>query len=227
VLLAVQGSVFIFLFLCGPPAGGSARRACTPGIWWIAVSFCSSSCNLRSPCHHRPASLRASACTAYLVPWAMLLDVIELDELKTGRRREGASRLRFSRRRLARLGLVSVVLGVRLHQPAPHPLFSLRALFIRLMIGNPAISLPSIYLVYVPISRRTTRRGPATEDEDRKPSTGGPEPGVGINADDGSDQICRSTGASRTSLDRGSNSAVSRAESCPYFAAGGRPCGAS
>jgi len=28
--------------------------------------------------------------TAYLVPWAMLPDVIELDELKTGRRREGA-----------------------------------------------------------------------------------------------------------------------------------------
>jgi len=27
---------------------------------------------------------------AYLVPWAMLPDVIELDELETGRRREGA-----------------------------------------------------------------------------------------------------------------------------------------
>jgi GPH family glycoside/pentoside/hexuronide:cation symporter len=28
--------------------------------------------------------------TAYLVPWAMLPDVVELDELETGQRREGA-----------------------------------------------------------------------------------------------------------------------------------------
>jgi GPH family glycoside/pentoside/hexuronide:cation symporter len=103
---------------------------------------------------------------AYLVPWAMLPDVIEVDELQTGRRREGAYYGFFVFLQKAGLalglGLVSMTLGFAGYinpppgttTPIVQPDSALLA--IRLMIGPiPAVILAAgIYLVHrFPISK--------------------------------------------------------------------------
>ena len=95
VLLAVQGSSLVFLFIWT----ALSRRIGKKGVyyygmvWWILVSI---ALYVVQPAWPPVAIILLGAlagvgvATAYLVPWAMLPDVIELDELKTGRRREGA-----------------------------------------------------------------------------------------------------------------------------------------
>ena len=95
VLLAVQGSSLIFLFIWN----AVSRRIGKKGvyyygmIWWIIVSFLLFIVQPTWPPYAiivLGALAGVGVATAYLVPWAMLPDVIELDELQTGRRREGA-----------------------------------------------------------------------------------------------------------------------------------------
>jgi glycoside/pentoside/hexuronide:cation symporter, GPH family len=138
-------------------------------IWWIVVSIL---LFIVQPTWTPIAILVLGFCAgigvaaAYLVPWAMLPDVIEMDELRTGRRREGAFYGFFvllEKLGLAvGLGLVSLVLGLSgyitppagVTTPIVQPSSALLA--IRLMIGPiPAIILAAgIYLVYkFPISR--------------------------------------------------------------------------
>jgi GPH family glycoside/pentoside/hexuronide:cation symporter len=94
VILAVQGSALIWLFLWTR----ISRRVGKKGVYyrgmafWIVVSL--------GLFFVQPAwpswviivlgvLAGVGVATAYLVPWAMLPDVIELDELETGKRREG------------------------------------------------------------------------------------------------------------------------------------------
>lgn len=95
VLLGVQGSSLIFLFVWT----AVSRRIGKKGVyyygmvWWIVVSFLLFIVQPSWPPYViiiLGVLAGVGVATAYLVPWAMLPDVIELDELKTGRRREGA-----------------------------------------------------------------------------------------------------------------------------------------
>lgn len=95
VLLAVQGSALIWLFVWS----AISRRLGKKGVYlvgmttWVAVSL---ALFVVQPDWSLGAVMALAALAgvgvsvAYLVPWAMLPDVIELDELQTGRRREGA-----------------------------------------------------------------------------------------------------------------------------------------
>ncbi len=95
VILAVQGSALIWLFIWTRVS----RRVGKKGVYfrgmgfWIAVSFALFAVQPDWPAWiiiALGALAGVGVATAYLVPWAMLPDVIELDELQTGRRREGA-----------------------------------------------------------------------------------------------------------------------------------------
>ena len=98
-------------------------------IWWIVVSFL---LFIVQPAWSPSVIIilgvlaGVGVATAYLVPWSMLPDVIELDELKTGRRREGAFYGFFvllQKLGLALgLGLVSLALGLAGYiTPPPGP----------------------------------------------------------------------------------------------------------
>lgn len=94
VILSVQGSALIWLFIWT----AVSRRVGKKGVYyrgmvfWIVVSF---GLFLVQP--DWPSWVvvvlgvlaGVGVATAYLVPWAMLPDVIEEDELETGKRREG------------------------------------------------------------------------------------------------------------------------------------------
>ncbi len=95
VLLAVQGSSLIWLFIWN----AISRRVGKKGVYFIGMSaWVATSLALFIVQPDWPTwSVTALAAlagvgvaVAYLIPWAMLPDVIELDELETGRRREGA-----------------------------------------------------------------------------------------------------------------------------------------
>ncbi len=165
VLLAVQGSSLIFLFVWT----ALSKRIGKKGVyyygmvWWIVVSFLLFVVQPSWPAYviYVLAFLAGiGVAAAYLVPWAMLPDVIELDELKTGRRREGAYYGFFVLLRQGGLGiglgLVSLVLGFAgyINPPAgattPIVQPDSALLAIRLMIGPiPALILAAgIYLVY-------------------------------------------------------------------------------
>ena len=165
VILAVQGSALIWLFLWTR----ISRRVGKKGVYyrgmvfWIVVSL--------GLFFVQPAwpswviivlGLLAGVgvATAYLVPWAMLPDVIELDELETGKRREGVYYGFFVL--LQKLGLalglflVSQALSVAGYiTPPPGATTAIvqpdsALLAIRLMIGPiPALILAAgIFLVY-------------------------------------------------------------------------------
>jgi GPH family glycoside/pentoside/hexuronide:cation symporter len=171
VLLAVQGSSLVFLFVWT----WASKRIGKKGVyylgmvWWIAVSFL---LFIVQPSWPSSAIIIIAVlagigvATAYLVPWSMLPDVIELDELRTGRRREGAFYGFFvllQKLGLALgLGLVSLTLGlagyitppVGITTPIVQPASALLA--IRIMIGPiPAVILAAgVFLVYkFPISK--------------------------------------------------------------------------
>ena len=95
VILAVQGSALTWLFIWTKISLRVGKKGVyyRGMIFWIAVSFALFVVQPAWP-SWVIISLGALAgigiATAYLVPWAMLPDVIELDELQTGQRREGA-----------------------------------------------------------------------------------------------------------------------------------------
>jgi glycoside/pentoside/hexuronide:cation symporter, GPH family len=94
VILAVQGSALIWLFIWTRVSERVGKKGVyyRGMIFWIAVSF---GLFFIQPAWPSWVSVvmgllaGIGVATAYLVPWAMLPDVIELDELETGRRREG------------------------------------------------------------------------------------------------------------------------------------------
>ena len=95
VILAVQGSALIWLFIWTKISLRVGKKGVyyRGMIFWIAVSF---ALFVVQPAWPSWVIIALGAlagigiATAYLVPWAMLPDVIELDELQTGQRREGA-----------------------------------------------------------------------------------------------------------------------------------------
>lgn len=94
VILSVQGSALIWLFIWTKISEKVGKKGVyyRGMIFWIAVSF---GLFIVQPAWPSwvivVLGLLAGigVATAYLVPWAMLPDVIELDELETGQRREG------------------------------------------------------------------------------------------------------------------------------------------
>lgn len=94
VVLGVQVSAFVWLFIWSKVAQriGKKRTYVIGMIFWIAVSLA-----LFAVPRDMPAEATiglgvlagVGVAIAYLVPWSMLPDVIEEDELKTGHRREG------------------------------------------------------------------------------------------------------------------------------------------
>lgn len=165
VILAVQGSALIWLFIWT----SVSRRVGKKGVYyrgmvfWIAVGF-----GLFAVQPDWPSwsiivlgmLAGVGVATAYLVPWAMLPDVIELDELETGKRREGAFYGFFVLLQKLGLALGLFLVGQALQwsgyvtpppgatDPIAQPDNAL--LVIRLLIGPvPAVILAAgIYLVY-------------------------------------------------------------------------------
>jgi GPH family glycoside/pentoside/hexuronide:cation symporter len=93
VLLAVQGSSFVFLFIWSKVSRWWDKRLVyiAGASLWLVVQL-----GLFFVTPDRfdwviPLAILAGAgvATAYLIPWAMMPDVIEYDELQTGQRREG------------------------------------------------------------------------------------------------------------------------------------------
>ena len=92
-LLAIQGSSFIFLFVWSALSRRLDKRVVYiigASIWLcvqLALYFVApDQAHLVIPLG---VIAGAGVAVAYLIPWAMMPDVIELDELKTRRRREG------------------------------------------------------------------------------------------------------------------------------------------
>lgn len=94
VILAVQGSALIWLLIWNRVS----RRVGKQGVYyrgmgfWIAVLLALFLVQPSWPSWIvivMGALAGVGVATAYLVPWSMLPDVIELDELETGQRREG------------------------------------------------------------------------------------------------------------------------------------------
>jgi GPH family glycoside/pentoside/hexuronide:cation symporter len=93
MLLAVQGSAFAFLFVWSAISRRIGKKAVylIGMVFWIGVQAL---LFFLQPDQVILAVVLAvlagvGVATAYLVPWSMLPDVIELDELRTGQRREG------------------------------------------------------------------------------------------------------------------------------------------
>jgi glycoside/pentoside/hexuronide:cation symporter, GPH family len=93
VLLAVQGSSFVFLFVWTQVSHRLDKRLVylLGASLWLVVQL---ALFLITPDRFGwviPLAVLAGAgvAVAYLIPWAMMPDVIEYDELQTGQRREG------------------------------------------------------------------------------------------------------------------------------------------
>jgi glycoside/pentoside/hexuronide:cation symporter, GPH family len=93
VMLAVQGTAFAMLPVWGWASQKFGKKAAYfmgASLWIVAQS----GLFLLQPGQELVMYLMAilagaGVSTAYLIPWSMLPDVIELDELRTGQRREG------------------------------------------------------------------------------------------------------------------------------------------
>lgn len=170
VLLGVQGSALVWLFIWSAVSKRIGKKGVyfRGMVFWIGVSMALFAVQ---PTWPGPVVIGLAVlagvgvATAYLVPWAMLPDVIEQDELETGRRREGIfyGFFVFLQKMAVACGLFMIgqLLGAAGYlQPTkevPLPIQPDSALFvIRLLIGPiPAvILLAGIYLVYrFPITR--------------------------------------------------------------------------
>jgi GPH family glycoside/pentoside/hexuronide:cation symporter len=171
VILSVQGSALIWLFIWTKISKRVGKKGVyyRGMIFWIAVSF---GLFIVQPAWPSWVIVLLGflagigVATAYLVPWAMLPDVIELDELETGRRREGTFYGFFVLLQKAGLALGLFLVGQVLAwagyitpppgttTPVEQPVSALTA--IRLMIGPiPAVILAAgIVLVYLfPITK--------------------------------------------------------------------------
>lgn len=93
VLLAVQGSCFIFLFVWAQLSQRLDKRIVflLGGSLWLVVQLAIFFITPERLGWIYPLAALAGAgvAVAYLIPWAMMPDVIEYDELLTGQRREG------------------------------------------------------------------------------------------------------------------------------------------
>jgi GPH family glycoside/pentoside/hexuronide:cation symporter len=93
ILTAVQGSALIFLFVWS----AASRKIGKKNVYYLGMSFWilvqAGLFFLPSDQFWLAVALAALAgvgvATAYIVPWSMLPDVTDLDELQTGERREG------------------------------------------------------------------------------------------------------------------------------------------
>ncbi len=93
VLAAIQGTAFIFLFVWG----ALSRRMEKSTVYimgatlWLVMQMLLYFITPAQSWLVLPVAVLAGAgvAVAYLIPWAMLPDVIEFDEWETGRRREG------------------------------------------------------------------------------------------------------------------------------------------
>lgn len=93
MLLGVQGSAFAFLFIWSAASRRIGKKAVylIGMLFWIGVQ---AMLFFLQPNQTTLAVVLAvlagvGVATAYLIPWSMMPDVIELDELRTGQRREG------------------------------------------------------------------------------------------------------------------------------------------
>jgi glycoside/pentoside/hexuronide:cation symporter, GPH family len=93
VALAVQGTALVMLFVWSAVSAKFGKKAVYfmgMGIWIIAQAglffLRPDQFNLVFPL---AVMAGVGVSTAYLIPWSMMPDVIELDELNTGQRREG------------------------------------------------------------------------------------------------------------------------------------------
>lgn len=169
VLLAVQGSSFVFLFVWSMVSRRLDKRLVymLGAAIWLAVQLALFFVTPDRFAWVLPLAALAGAgvAVAYLIPWAMMPDVIEYDELQTGERREGIfyGFMVFLQKACLALGiyLVGLVLSwtgyITPTDAIPMPIQPEPALMaIRLLIGpGPAIILAaSLVLVYFyPITR--------------------------------------------------------------------------
>ncbi|MEI7646192.1 MAG: MFS transporter [Chloroflexales bacterium] len=93
MLLAVQGSAFVCLFFWNAVSRRLGKKAVymIGMVFWIGVQ---AALFFVQPDQSNLALFLAAlagvgVATAYIVPWSMMPDVIEYDELRTGQRREG------------------------------------------------------------------------------------------------------------------------------------------
>ncbi|MBX0326399.1 MFS transporter [Oscillochloris sp. ZM17-4] len=160
VLLAVQGSAMVFLFVWSAASRkiGKQNTYYAGMIFWILVQ--SGLFFLPSDQAMTAVFLAALAgvgiATAYLVPWSMLPDVIDLDELNTGERREGVfyGVMTFTQKTCVGLGIALTLQSLQWYGfdgsllPGQQPESALTAL--RWMVGPlpTVILLIGIVLVY-------------------------------------------------------------------------------
>jgi GPH family glycoside/pentoside/hexuronide:cation symporter len=165
VILAVQSSALIWLFIWTRVSRAVGKKGVyyRGMFFWIAVLIGLFAVQPEWP-SWVPIVLGMLAgigvATAYLVPWAMLPDVIELDELETGQRREGVFYGFFVLLQKLGLALNLFLIGQMLEltgyitpppgttTPIEQPASTLFA--IRLLVGPlPALLLlAGVYLVY-------------------------------------------------------------------------------
>jgi GPH family glycoside/pentoside/hexuronide:cation symporter len=173
-LLAVQGTSFVFLFVWGAVSRHYEKRVVylIGASLWLVVQLALAAVSPDQDYLVIPLAILAGAgvAVAYLVPWAMLPDVMELDELQTGQRREGVYYGFMVFLQKAGIGLAIWLLGIALAsagylapsdtvQTPVQPESALRA--IRLFIGPvpAAILACSLILAYFyPITRAAHRR---------------------------------------------------------------------
>ncbi len=93
VLLAIQGTAFVFLFIWTAVSRRLDKRYVymMGATIWLAALIALYFITPQMKQWILPLSVvaGAGASVAYLIPWSMMPDVIEFDELKTGLRREG------------------------------------------------------------------------------------------------------------------------------------------
>lgn len=93
MLLAVQGTAFVFLFVWSAVSRRIGKKAVyiIGMLFWIGVQAVLFFVQPGQITLALTLAVLAGVgvATAYLVPWSMMPDVIELDELRTGQRREG------------------------------------------------------------------------------------------------------------------------------------------
>jgi GPH family glycoside/pentoside/hexuronide:cation symporter len=166
VLLAVQGSAMIFLFVWS----AASRKIGKQAVYYIGMSFwilVQVGLFFLGPDQITLAIVLAALAgvgiaTAYLVPWSMLPDVIDEDELRTGQRREGVfyGVMTFTQKTCVGLGIALTLQALQWFGfdqnalPGQQPESALYAL--RWMVGPlpTVILLIGMFLVYrYPITR--------------------------------------------------------------------------
>lgn len=93
LILAVQLSTFVFILLWSRVSQRTGKKTVYyigMSLWIVvAIAFFFVQPGQVTPLYVLAALAGAGVSIAFLIPWSMLPDVIELDELETGRRREG------------------------------------------------------------------------------------------------------------------------------------------